>query len=279
MKKYYFILIVLCFIIVGEGIIIFMNSDEKVDSVHHYINLPKEDDSNITNSNESLEDDMIDEYLSYVPYYFPLDFSVYFEDGTIEDVGQGVLIAIALTQRMDNYNAKNCEIEECGYYLDNPIEIQYLYEDSDNSVYGLYYFTFNYINRMLETMYGIRLSNLEETTSWDNTYAGAYGSFAFQNSYFLNSSSGIGESIYHVGFANDWVIEDDELIIYEIGAYWDTYTQTLNDYRNGYKIAIDADSQEEALDILKENQSSFTRYKHVFRKSDTGYYWYSTEAV
>ena len=180
---------------------------------------------------------------------------------------------------MVNYEEDLCQVEECGYYLDNSIEIQYLYEDSEEPVYGLYYFTMDYINNLLDEMYHIRLSNLEESTSWDNIYAGADGTFALQNGYFLMSSSGIGESWYHVGFVSDWIEEDNELIIYEVGAYRDTYTQTLNDYHNGYKIALDAYDVTLDTKILKENQSSFTHYKHVFKKSDSGYFWYSTEAI
>ena len=32
-------------------------------------------------------------------------------------------------------------------------------------------------------------------------------------------------------------------------------------------------------ETLKENKTNFTEYKHTFKKSDTGYYWYSTEVV
>ena len=268
MKKYYILVVILFFIVVGEVIFLFTNNNKKIERENSY-----------TNNIKEIEVREISKYLSYVPYYLPLDFSAYDEDVSIDDIGQNVLIAMALTRGMDNYYAGKCDKVGCGYYLDNPIEIQYLYENSEEPVYGLYYFTLDYINNLLDEMYHIQLSNLEESTSWENTYAGAYGTFALQNDYFLMSSSGIGESMYHVGFVSDWIEEDNELIIYEVGAYQDTYTHTLNDYHNGYEIVIDAYDDTLDKEILKENQSSFTHYKHVFKKGDKGYFWYSTEAI
>lgn len=290
MKKYYILVVVLVIILIAETTFVFLDlQKEDVAPEKSYINIPKEEDSDSTddeeNSNSDLEDNQnvedseIANYLSYIPHYLPLDYSVYFENANIEDVDQSVLIAMALGVGMNNYDAKRCSVDQCGYYLDNPIAIKYLYDDFEEPVYGLYYFTLEYINNILESMYNIRLSNLEETTSWDNVYAGYHGGFAFQDDYFLNCSSGIGENRYHVGFVDDWKIENSELIIYEIAAYRDTYTQTLTDYRNGYEITIDAYFPDEALNTLRDNSEHFTRYKHVFKKNDNGYYWYSTEAI
>lgn len=303
-NKYLILVVVLAIILIAETTFVFLDLQKReLTPEKSYINIPKEEDSNSTddegdnnfdlednqnsedNSDTILEEDQnsedseISNYLSYIPYYLPLDYTAYFEDSNVEDIDQSVLIAMALSQGVNNLYAGECNGEECGGSEDNPIEIKYLYDDIEEPVYGLYYFTLEYINNILETMYNIRLSNLEETTSWDNIYAGAHGGFAFQNNYFLMCSGGIGQSWYHVGFVDDWKIENSELIIYEIAAYRDTYLSLLKDYRNDYEITIDAYFPDEALNALRDNSEHFTRYKHVFKKNDNGYYWYSTGAI
>lgn len=289
-NKYFVFVVVLVIILIAETAFVLLGLQKRgITPEKSYINISKEEDSDNTDDEENNnfvlgedqndKDSEISNYLSYIPYYLPLDYSVYFEDSNVENINQNILIAMALGVGMDDYDAKRCNVDQCGYYLDNPIEIRYLYDDIEGPVYGSYYFTLEYINNILETMYNTHLNNLEETISWDNVYAGAYGGFAFQNDYFLMCSGGIGESRYHVGFVDDWEIENNELVVYETAAYRDTYTQTLTDYRNGYEKTIDAYFPDEALNALRDNSKYFTRYKHVFKKNDNGYYWYSTEAI
>ena len=45
MKKYYLLIVVLCLIIIGEGVVIFLNSNQEVKPKESYTNIPKEEEN------------------------------------------------------------------------------------------------------------------------------------------------------------------------------------------------------------------------------------------
>lgn len=52
MKKYYILIVVLCLIIIGEGVVIFLNSNQEVKPEESYTNIPKEEE-NVENKEEA----------------------------------------------------------------------------------------------------------------------------------------------------------------------------------------------------------------------------------
>ncbi|MCM1052366.1 MAG: hypothetical protein NC483_00090 [Ruminococcus sp.] len=57
----------------------------------------------------------------------------------------------------------------------------------------------------------------------------------------------------------------------------DCYTKEETNITTICSNSVDVDVC--AKNYFKNHKTEFTKYKHVFKKNDTGYYWYSTEVV
>ena len=60
MKKYFILIAVLCLIIIGEVVVIFLNSNQEFKSDDSYINIPKEEDNINVDDGVSLKETRVD---------------------------------------------------------------------------------------------------------------------------------------------------------------------------------------------------------------------------
>ena len=141
------------------------------------------------------------------------------------------------------------------------------------------YFKNEDIDSYLTKLYNLKLSNydLKRLTSkpFENlsSHMPLRGSYVYNNQVF-NSESFNEEDKFTRYIDSYHRTTQDELIIYEY--ILEKYDENL--YRDIF-TADDLNFTIDPLEYIKNNKKNLTEYKHIFKKNDQGYYWYSTETI
>ncbi len=218
----------------------------------------------------NINEEDLNKYLSYVPSIEEL--KIYDKKKTIlDDIPEKFLITKILDKELSCWDQENCDFD---MHLKLPIKNgEVFYYEGD--YVDKYYFPFEYIKNKMEEYYNKDLKNLEETKKIEDVYNATLG-FIYQDDYFLSTGGGETSDLF-VSYVDSYKASRKELIIYEYAGHYNYFEETLGDYYNNYKVKLDYET--DFYNYLKENKEKFTKYKHVFKKNDTGYYWYSTEVV
>lgn len=245
---------------------------------------PNKPEENITLSNQELE-----KYLSYIPYYNQTDnayVSKLKDYQTIDKDFLKIAIINSIQECFDNDEIK------CPFNHSTPkkIKAKMKYYEGDETPN---YIPLDYINKILLEQYNLELTDLKNSLNDDEDGMQIGGmTFIYEDGYFLRLNGGGGyEQSTIIKLLDSYTATKDELIIYEYAANHQKLSETfeeinsLVDYRNGKKIDLTNtcnDSQTEnncALNILKQQKNTYTKYKHTFKKNKTGYYWTKTEVA
>ncbi len=249
-----YIIITILLIIISSGVTYYIASNKNNDRNNNET-INKDNDTKkeekITLSNIELNT-----YLSYVPNAY--EFNAYTKNSiNVKDVKTLYLASMAM-----GLNHKSIySPEEVKSYVLNMYNVTInnfeIYKDTEECI-GIY------------DGFGYSLKENEITTEIYNT---------------SNATT--------IHYIDDYEASKEELIIYEYAGLYlkdfytdendkEVYTLDLKDYHNGYQADIYKicnNSSSCATNYLKENKAKFTKYKHTFKKNDTGYYWYQTEVV
>lgn len=256
-------------------------------------NVDKTKEEKVTLTNEELE-----KYLSYIPKfssYDPYDEKAFndYNAYSYKEINANSIDKKALVANILTIYFFDC-INDSGTCLsDGEIPIKYLYDDriTDGSIVPKadMYVPLSYVNEVMNKMYNTSLTDLTESKTFDDLYLGADGGWAYQNEYFLKVTSALPNDGTIINYLDSYNIENNDLIIYEYVSKYDIeYSKDglikypkLIDYHNHYEVDISniCDAEDDACikNYLKDNKDKFTKYKHIFKKNNTGYYWYSTE--
>jgi len=136
-------------------------------------------------------------------------------------------------------------------------------------------------DELMQKMYNQKLGNYSdsyENGEWKN-YVATYASFCYtkeDNNFIVNYCSSGSETF---NLIESYEAKYDLLYIYSYHAY--DSNEEIADYYNGYKASVNItdDYNNSFNNYLKENKGKFTKYKHIFKKNENGYYWYSTEVI
>lgn len=185
-------------------------------------------------------------YLSYVPI------SAYEEDYIdVETINKKYLLGLSFDKIMIDKKIGNKKTyfknEDIDYYL--------------NKLFNL-----NLSDYDLKRFSSKPFENLSSSSRLQGTYV--YNNLVF------NSESFNEEDKFTRYIDNYNRNTSDEIIIYEY--ILEKYGE--NWYRDLF-IADDLHFTEAPLEYIKNNKDTLTEYKHIFKKNDQGYYWYSTETV
>ena len=265
-----YIIITILLIIISSGVTYYVVSNKSNNN-----------DSNIENNNNgtnkdndtkkeekiTLSDNELSEYLSYT-----LDLADIISSDTttanINTTDKIYILGNALAQINENEYEEKKEKYEASY--------DYQYSDiNGNSTY--YYISETKIEPLLKKMYNLELKdfNLKEDHS---NYVGAFDGTCYY--YFKQgfSPSGCAGSIEKLSKIDSYEANNEELIIYEYAAGLDAGNQIF-DYYTHKTIDMNKYDEEAAREYFKKHYTEFNKYKHTYKKNDTGYYWYQTEMV
>ena len=279
MKKntllYIIITILLIIIAVGVTYIILNNKNEEEVIEPN----DKEEDNNKEEENYEqviLNDEELEKYLSYVPN------ELYKKQiANINTIDKNILRNTALII------ASECLYEEktnCPFDTSKEIPIKIdLFPYYENNI-ATSYIPLTYLNEVLHEMYNYELNVVENAKSIDDVFSAGGMAYIYQDGYFLLLGGGQTTGV-HINLIESYKVNDENLIIYEYVAYYDSFENTLNDYYtnketdlNGWCGNTSGEEKKELLDnYLNDHKDEFTLYKHTFKKNNTGYYWYSTE--
>lgn len=212
-------------------------------------------------------------YITYVPIDQYNNFNPYNEDTNINNIGSNVLISIALQKA----SQEEClDATKCGDNLDKKV-------NNLDIVYSKYY-SFDYINNILKEMYNYELKDLNETTTSETTYNSSAGRFAYENNFFYKvGDTTVSNQNIHRNLITGYSANNKYLIIEEYAGYADKYDFALKDYRSDKIVEINYDYYDQfeshIHNFFINKRQEFTKYRHIYKKGEHGYYWYSTKAL
>lgn len=214
----------------------------------------------------TLSDKELEEYISYVPYRAEISredskYNAYLNNLKVEDFNDIILTEYALNQ---------AELE----YLNDFVEEEYYIKISATKV-----------KNILRKAYNKTIENFQTGKNIDNQeyYQINCLGFIYKNNNFYGRE-GCGKGEQKISFIDKYELENHDLIIYEYAGVLDDLIGEFKNIKNNNTITfIDSEDYDkminDARNYIKENKTKFTKYKHTFKKSETGYYWYSTEAT
>ena len=270
-----YIIITILLVIVAVGVTYIIMDNKNEEEVIEPSN--NEEDSNKEEQNEeqiTLSESKLQEYLSYVTKNNLLsEFNTYETPSHINDLDDNVIISNALRVLTNNIDFDN-------------MEDSYTIEDFPNYSFDIRY-SLEELMELTLKMYNYKINDLNNVTS-SNIGEGMYGStqfiFDYYNGYFYGMNACANCSDNHVGKIKEYNATDEELIIYEYGAYLESemgenHNTRLVDYQTSKSEILNesCSSTEYDYSCYDELLDEFTLYKHTFKKNNTGYYWYSTE--
>lgn len=276
-EKYIYLVLGLILIVViacGITYVIVTNNNETETNEEPNNNENKEQ---ITLSKSELE-----KYLSYVPIDTEsyLNRNVYNQASVnLETINKTLLRDMGIIRISSCFDNDNCSFDTNN---EIPINIDLF------PTYEIQVSTKNipliYLNELLQQMYNYELTDLKNALSIEDVFDAGGMSYIYQDGYFLLLAGGPsgGE---HISVLDNYEANEEELVIYEYTAYYDSSENKLIDYYTESETDLDGwcgnTTDEEKIivlhDYLEEYKNEFTLYKHTFKKNDTGYYWYSTE--
>lgn len=212
-------------------------------------------------------------YIEYVPIEKYYNFNPYTENINISNIGDNILIAIALDKAATN---ECTDKVKCGENMDKKVK-------SLDTIYSKYY-SLDYINSILKEMYNYELKDLKETTNIDNVYNSSVGKYAYEEGYFYKvGDTKTNTKLFHRNLITAYGATNEELIIEEYAGYGDELDFSIKDYRNDKSIDINYDYYDQFEKFIHnffiEQRKEFTKYRHTFKKSESGYCWVKTEVA
>jgi len=240
-------------------------------------------DKEETNKNITLTDGELDMYLGYIPSGFANDNGNSYKEKkvTVNTVNKKYLLSIALGQTTELTDLCNLPNGLCNK--------EYYQEDFDNTGgWKMIEAKENVLNPILKTMYNLSLNDFNlKNESLDSEIKHGIAEIQGICFYYLDNEiytwecSG-GEK--NITITDNYKIENDNLVIYSYAISQNVQSEEISIYDiytgNNFIISSSNESNKEAINnYVINNQSKFTKYKSIFKKNDTGYYWYSTEVV
>lgn len=220
------------------------------------------------------------EYLTYIPQDSEYaDRNVYKNTKiTIETVDKTLLRDYIL-----NISSNCLESNSCPFDISKSITITGNFDFTELSQNTNSYIPLTYVNKQLTKMYNYELTNLKNATSIEDEFTAGGMGYIYQNGNFILTGGGsTGGS--HISLLENYNATKEELVIYEYAALYSSEFNgeenkyDINDYYNKYSVQVTGKNFN-FKQYLKEHKDKFTKYKHTYKKNDTGYYWYSTEVA
>lgn len=264
----FWLIIILIVLVLGlVGYIVY----DKVLVDNNSVNNNKEnntsDKSTTTEKIETITNEELEKYLSYVP------FSLLHEDA----------------YHGNNFNISNVNKASLLFTVFHHPELKYAtYEDGENCWGGSCILEEEF-NKKLVEMYNVQIemfnSEYNESEKWVNLESylllkdGHYFELGYGGGKYKSDISNISYEIIN----NELIIKEQigiivesvgDVIIFNGGESIKEYTYT------GVEDSDAANFEEQAEKYIKDNINDFNTYKHIFKKNNNGtYYWYSTEVV
>lgn len=286
-RAIYIVLIIILVAVIASGVT-YIVMDNKDDNKTNEIN---DKENNKGNNNQDDKEDKIalsaeeiEEYLSYVPF----SYGTLIENDTYDDayLGKNVNINninknIILLNAYYNTKEYTFEKEE-----DMPL-INGFGPGFDGNTASAYYKKED-IAATLKKRFNLNISKVPTKVSILG------GTLYLQNDFYLSilSAGGVEYEKYTIDY--NYELINNDLIIYEESLFYtsrdllyeknDIFTNTNDMHMNINSVGYFEGTEYQNLDndlqnYLENNKIQGSKYKHTFKKNDTGYYWYSTEVT
>ncbi len=272
MKKngIYLSVIFILLIVIGIGGYSYYNYVKKVqqNSIKNS-NETKENNENVENQEVKISDSEIKDYLNIIP----LSLHVSNEEEkdpyigeyiTVDDISKSVLYSRVFKEMKRIENDIYLDCESYGSVKD--------FKD----ILKKYY---NISNPVYQNEYGYESQGKEE---YRFEYMGS-SVVEYNNKLYKCDNSGADNINSKINKIVDYKILDNNLIITEkVGLVYkniyenDTLLDILSTSNPNNKVTIVSD-EEQALEYFNNNLDKFKTFKHTFKKSGSGYYYFSTE--
>ncbi len=271
---YLVIILVLVTAIISGSIYLVMRDKDNTNTENNEVNdKNKESTDNKDNEKEeiTLSEEELRKYLGYVPYVHDKDTNknVYFyRSKNIDEINRKIIYGMvldALCRKNDNCN----QINNLFYNNADGEEIVYNFVIDEDDFFTL-----------LKEMYN--LSDITLTKPSQGYAALGYMCYYYDSnsSKFYGVSNCGGTSYMSFSKIVDYKVSNEELIIYEIYGYYDLMVLKNVITNQEYEVDTSLSGKYEELNkYFLDNIDKFPKYKHTFRKNETGYYWYQTEVV
>lgn len=218
----------------------------------------------------TLSDEELAKYLRYIPIgaisAYDSDKSAYkYEKITVNDYNKKVLIHHAINQAENFGTSLKYENKACGATC------------PELNGFGGYYdiaYDLTPLKKSLHAMYNLSLESLDLNVLNENSL-GSYSGESYE--YFDGGIvvwQGMG-SLYGTNVLDRYEANTNELTIYSYRVIYNFNSPIVNDAYTRKEFTITDDYET----YVENHKDEFTQYKSVFKKNDTGYYWYSTEIV
>jgi len=241
-------------------------------------NLQEEDMNDKDNqTNDKVdEENIVTKYLKYVPYlrgtlvnssYSEIYDDAYFGESTnINNINKNILLysAITNTKTYDFYQGDRIPVLENGY-------MAFSYHKVDEVI--------DYLNKV----YNIDNSKLPNEIKIPG------GTIILQDNYYLPIMGAGAASYEKYVYSTTYHEENDKLIIEEDVLFYFYYDSKCNVYANTNDMHneknqidifnIDYSEVKDGIDLKKYINKTPSKYKHIFKKINNEYVWYSTEVV
>ncbi len=239
----------------------------------------KKEEEKITLSEKELE-----QYLSYIPN--GNDYSLYNNNNPIQgaydmkianinSINKNLLLArvITLLSNDNKYFANNKEISLNKKIMSSIMGV----ESIDEELTTKDYYSLTFINSKLKEMYNYELGSLKNAMEVEDTFNINGMCYYYDNGNIIMCGGGDNFQT-NINLIEKYEANEKELIIYENAALLLELNEEkiLRDYYNKYEVKI---NNNDAINYIKEHKDKFTKYKHIYKKNDTGYYWYQTDVV
>lgn len=271
---YAIIVVLVAIIAIGGTYIVMSNTTDNK-------NTENETDNDKKNEQNKLSDEELKKYLGYIPNQrTEIEKSVYKNPTSSSNIDQKELLGKTLNDKFAECKSNDsCQSQNTDFLgLDS-------YVNEEGKPYAFDVISKSEIDKVVMERYNTKLNNLKESTS---DYVATYSSCYYYNKgYFFENESCVGHEDYeHLSIIETQEInENDKLVIYEYAALAESdFDDELNkinyimDYKTSKKTILN-DSLENAANYFEEHKKEFTKYKHIFKKNETGYYWVKTETV
>lgn len=249
-----------------------------------YIILDKKDNKTEIKENETklneqkviISDNKLKEYLNYIPNdYIESSQSVYVNPTNVIDIDKSILLGKVLNDKFINcVENRTCETKKSDYLG------LYNYSGVDGGPSDIAVISKKEIDSEFLKRYNNHIPTINESTS--NYIATYYNCYWYTKDYFIETDC-VGSGFYeHLSVIENYETKNNELIIYEYAALAEEfeYSEKYNiiTYDKLKEIKLN-NPIEETKEYFNNHKQEFTKYKHTFKKNETGYYWYSTEVA
>lgn len=255
----YIIIVILACALTGSVVYVLMSNRDQdktkeEENKEQNNNQEEESEEQVTLSERELE-----EYLKYIPQdNMNENQNMYINPKSINELTPETLLGATLN------------------YADKYTDLRITTELGDE-----FLFSKDKINELMQKLYNKEVPQLEAEIEFGCVF------YSEQDDNHYIQSGGCGSEGIHLSKIDSYQATEEELIIYEYGAYVEEiegsdYVAIIKDYISGESSYIGMpcpDTENDYSCYLEESLNDYTLYKHTFKKNDTGYYWYSTEVA